>query len=152
MADKSHTAHVYSDVGYLIDGTHQEEEVEIVDWERCRARIEHEDKLVNNRANLFLVFNGMGAVVVDHLSLNNADLLMAIIIICANILWVIGSTQSVLITQALTKVHMEEAHDPVDRVARQAVLGWPQWIKATYIVGVYLPLVLTAGWLIAIFL
>ena len=151
MAEKSHIAAVHHDVEYFVDGSH-EEEVEIVDWERCRARIEHEDKLLNNRANLFLVFNGMGAVVVDHLAMNSADLLMAIIIVCADVLWIIGSTQSVFIMQALNKVHIEEAHDPVDRVARLAVAGWPEWIKATYIVGLYLPLVLTAGWLIAIFM
>jgi len=152
MIEESNVAHVHREVGYFVEGSHEEEDVEIVDWERCRARIEHEDKLINNRANLFLVFNGMGAVVVDQISTNSADLFMAITIVCANILWLFSSSQSVQINRALTKVHVEEAHDPVDKVARLAVGGWPQWLKSTNIMGLYLPLLLTSGWLIAIFM
>lgn len=56
-----------------------------IDAPRFRARIEHEDNLLNQRTGLFLTANGLGAVAVGLNSIHNADLLFVVVAILVNV-------------------------------------------------------------------
>ena len=127
-------------------------EQKITDWKRCRARIEHEDDLLNSRTNLFLVVNGLGAVAVDLTSDKPSDIVMVVVILLANLFWIIGSSQSVSVIRALTDEYIDGADDPIDRVVRKSMRSWPKWMKNTSILGIYIPFIVTIGWSIGLYL
>jgi len=118
----------------------------ITDWNRCRARIEHEDNLLNNRANLFLVVNSLGAVAVGITSDNLSDAVMIIVILISNIFWIIGASQSVAVLKNLTTEYIKNAKDPIDWHVRNSMHFWPRWMRNTSILGRYIPCVVTLGW------
>lgn len=122
------------------------EELKITDWDKCRSRIEHEDNLLNNRASLFLVVNGLGAVAVGLTSDKQSDIVMVIVILIANVLWLIGSSQSANVLKNLTTTYMENANDPIDQLVRDSMKVWPRWIRNTSILGIYIPLLISLGW------
>ncbi len=124
----------------------------ITDWSRCRARIEHEDNLLNNRTNLFLVVNGLGAVAVGLTSDKSSDIVMAIVISLANIFWIIGSSQTVSVLKALTTEYIKGADDPIDYIVRKSMHPWPRWIRNTSILGRYIPIIVTIGWWIGLYM
>jgi hypothetical protein len=55
-----------------------------IDWGRCRAHIEHEDGLLNQRTGLFLTANGLAAVAVGLIP----SAALVLVVIVANILLV----------------------------------------------------------------
>jgi len=124
----------------------------ITDWERCRARIEHEDNLLNSRTNLFLVVNGLGAVAVGLTSDRSSDIVMVVVILIANIFWIIGSSQTVSVLKTLTTEYINGANDPIDSAVRDSMHPWPRWIRNTSILGRYIPIVVTIGWVIGMFM
>lgn len=127
-------------------------ETTITDWKRCRARIEHEDSLLNNRTNLFLVVNGLGAVAVGLTSDNPSDIVMVVVIILANILWIIGSSQTTAVLKALTTEYINWANDPIDDIVRKSMKPWPRWMRNTSILGRYIPIIVTLGWCIGLYM
>jgi hypothetical protein len=125
---------------------------EITDWERCRARIEHEDNLLNNRTNLFLVVNGLGAVAVGLTTDKSSDIVMVLVILLANVFWIIGASQTASVLKALTTEYIKGANDPIDEVVRKSMRRWPRWMRNTSILGRYIPYVVTIGWGIGLYI
>ena len=124
----------------------------ITDWDRCRARIEHEDNLLNNRTNLFLVVNGLGAVAVGLTTDKSSDIVMVVVILLANIFWIIGASQTTSVLKALTTEYINGANDPIDEVVRRSMGRWPRWMRNTSILGRYIPYVVTIGWGIGLYM
>lgn len=124
----------------------------ITDWERCRARIEHEDNLLNNRTNLFLVVNSLGAIAVGLTTDKSSDIVMVVVILLANVFWIIGASQTTSVLKALTTEYINGANDPIDAVVRRSMRRWPRWMRNTSILGRYIPHVVTIGWGIGLYM
>ena len=127
-------------------------EQKITDWNRCRARIKHEDHLLNNRTNLFLVVNGLGAVAIGLTQETPAAIMMTVVILLANIFWIIGCSQSVCVLKTLTSEYIQHADDPIDDLARKSMLPWPRWMRNTSILGRYIPILITLSWGITLYI
>ena len=126
------------------------EDYNITDWKRLRSRIEHEDNLLNSRVNLFLVVNGLGAVAIGQTLSKPADIVMISVILFANLLWIIGCSQSVAVLKNLTTVYINGAEDQIDDIVRDSMHIWPRGMRNTSIFGRYLPFIVTIGWCIGL--
>jgi hypothetical protein len=90
--------------------------------ERFRTRWEYEDQLLNTRTNLFLVLNGLGAVAVQVATKSQAKITIAIIVLVANILWIICAIQSLRVIAALAKQYRASApDDPVETLVQNTL-------------------------------
>ena len=129
-----------------------DKKIKITDWDCYRARIEHEDNLLNNRTNLFLVVNGLGAVAVGLTTDKSSDIVMVVVILLANVFWIIGASQTTSVLKALTTEYINGANDPIDEVVRRSMGRWPRWMRNTSILGRYIPYVVTIGWGIGLYM
>jgi len=130
----------------------KETKTESTNYVNYRARIEYEDSLLNNRANLFLVVNGLGAVAVELPKTNSSIFLIISVMLAINLLWFIGSIQTACIIRDLTGAYAENADDPVDKAVRKSMRRWPRWLRNTSIIGIYTPLFITIGWFVGLIL
>lgn len=123
-----------------------------IDWVKYRARIEFEDGLLNERVNVFLVLNGLGAGALGLSKEYTVQIMIAIVVIAVNLLLWLCTFQTVLVIRNLTSEYILSANDPIDDRVRQTMKRWPRKIRPTYILGVWLPLVLLLGWLVGLIL
>ena len=122
------------------------------DWPRYRARIEHEDGLLHDRANLFLVVNGLGAVAVGLDQGTDGKLVIVVVALLANVLWFCSAKQTVAVLRSLTRIYVEHSGDPVDAIVRESTSSWPAWFHNSRILGTLLPVLVILGWLVALLL
>ena len=118
-----------------------------IDWHRCRARIEHEDRLLNSRTSLFLVVNSIGGVAARIMPSYASSLLIICVMLVANVLWLFVGLQTSRAISSLTSLYIHEASDPIDDVVRSSLDWWPRKLRSTKILGIYIPITLTLGWL-----
>jgi len=119
-----------------------------IDWVRCRARIEHEDGLLNDRTNIYLVVNGILAAAAALTHANRIAVIIGIVSILANLLWLSTGIQTASVIRSLTANYIEKADDPVDKIVRESIKCWPGMFRCTYILGIYMPALVLFGWLI----
>lgn len=113
-----------------------------------RARIEHEDNLLNQRTALFLTANGLGAVAVGIGSPGGGFVLFISIASIVNVLWILCGVQSVLVLKGLTAIYIEQTNDPVDQLVRRSITSFPIALNPSNLLGLYLPVVIFIGWLL----
>lgn len=113
-----------------------------------RARIEHEDNLLNQRTALFLTANGLGAVAVGIGSPGGGFALFISIASIVNVLWILCGVQSVLVLKGLTAIYIEQTNDPVDQLVRRSITSFPIALNPSNLLGLYLPVVIFIGWLL----
>ena len=119
-------------------------------WNRCRARIEHEDNLLNQRTNIFLVANGLGAVAANLSSESNPNIIVVIVALIANFFWIWCGVQTLSAIYSLTSWYMKNAHDEIDKRVRKSLHWSPRRMRSSFILGLYLPIVVTFAWLVAL--
>jgi hypothetical protein len=119
-------------------------------YEQLRHRIEQEDELLNARTNIFLVMNGLAAVAVGIDSRSGGRLLVCIITCFINILWLLCALQSRQVLKYVTKDMLRcFPNHPVERIVQDA-LGDHHWMRPTTILAIYIPGLVTIGWIVAI--
>ncbi len=121
-----------------------------IDPVRCRARIEHEDGLLNQRTGLFLTANGPGSVAVGLIPSAAADLVLVLVVIIANILWLLAGVQTVCALRGLTTIYIAKANDRVDGIVRNSLAWAPRWLNVSNILGLHIPLIVTVGWIVGL--
>ena len=121
-----------------------------IDVNKFRARIEHEDNLLNQRTGLFLTANGLGAVAVGLNSIYNADLLFIVVVILVNLFWLLCGIQNVLVLKSLTTIYISTTNDSIDDIVRNSTKPIPILLNPTNLLGLFLPAVILMGWLVGI--
>jgi len=122
----------------------------ITDWGNFRDRIEHEDSLLNERVNFFLVFNGLGATAFSFFNGHLGRVFIMLAVIMINILIALCTIQTAFLIRNLTTEYMCNAHDPIDMRVRSS-LGWlPRICRPTIILGIWLPVAIIAAWLLGL--
>ena len=119
-----------------------------LDFSKLRARIEHEDKLLNQRTAIFLTANGLGAVAIGLNTLEKADILLVVVASVVNILWLLCGIQNVLVLKNLTTEYIQNSKDAIDAIVRKSTICIPLAFNPSNILGIYLPLVVLAAWLV----
>ncbi len=117
---------------------------------RLKQRIQREDDLVNQRTNLFLVINGVGAAAVGLGSTAGAKYLIVLVAVILNGFWLILSTQCLVIIFRLTKTLIDFGME--DDLAEQIVqktLGRSLIFRPNAILNIYIPVVITVAWIVA---
>jgi len=118
-----------------------------IDYQRFRARIEHEDNLLNQRTGLFLTANGLGAVAVGLNTLAGAGLLLVAVATLVNLFWLLCGIQNAMVLKSLTSSYIENADDAVDAIVRNSTDCIPVFLNPSSILGIYLPVAILAGWI-----
>lgn len=118
---------------------------------RLSDRIRREDDLVNARANIFLVLNGLGAVAISLGGTASSKQLIAIVGISINVLWFIISVQCLLILFTLTKclIDLGLEEDPSEKIV-QSTLGRSLIFRPNAILNLYIPGIITAAWIVSL--
>jgi hypothetical protein len=119
----------------------------IEDWNKCRTRIEYEDGLLNMRVNIFLVLNGLGAALFGLSKSTNIQITIAIIVILINVLLWLSTIQTSIVIRNLTREYLTNANDPIDMCVRNSIKWIPRYLRPTYILGVWIPLILIISWI-----
>lgn len=119
----------------------------IEDWNKCRTRIEYEDGLLNMRVNIFLVLNGLGAALFGLSKSTYIQITISIIVILINVLLWLSTIQTSIVLRNLTRVYLTNANDPIDMCVRNSIKWIPRSLRPTYILGVWIPLILIISWI-----
>ena len=53
-----------------------------------------------------------------------------------------------LSNKVIDKKYIREANDPIDRIVRESMKKWPRRMRSTDILGIYIPIIVTSGWII----
>lgn len=122
----------------------------IKNWDKLRRRIEHEDGLLNARVNIFLVLNGLGAASFGLSKSYAAQIVIAVVVLTVNLLLWLCTLQTALVIRNLTTEYIHDADDPIDKCVRHSLKWLPRRLRSTFILGVWLPLVLFLGWIIGL--
>lgn len=122
----------------------------IKDWDKCRKRIEHEDGLLNARVNIFLILNGLGAASLGLSKAYAAQVVITVVVLIVNLLLWLCTLQTALVIRSLTTEYIHDADDTIDRRVRHSLNWLPRRLRSTFILGVWLPLVLFLGWVIGL--
>ena len=118
----------------------------IEDWNKYRSRIEHEDNLLNARVNVFLVLNGLGAAALGLTKGYGGQIFVATTIVVVNILLALCTIQTAFVIRDLTTEYITKANDPIDKRVRHSLRWLPRRLRSTFILGVWLPLVMIVAW------
>jgi len=121
-----------------------------IDWNRFRARIEHEDHLLNSRVNVFLITNGLGATAIGSANGVAARLAIAGVMLVVCLLLSLCTLQTAFAIRSLTLIYIRQAQDPIDQCVRRSLAWFPRRVASTPILGVWLPLVVSAAWLVGL--
>jgi len=121
-----------------------------IDWHRFRARIEHEDNLLNSRVNVFLISNGLGATAVGLAGAPGAQLAIAGVMVIVCLLLYLCTLQTAMVICSLTTEYIDEAQDPIDQRVRESLKWLPRQMRSTFILGVWVPAVVSAAWLVGL--
>jgi len=135
-----------------IDKIHMSHVHENIDWKACRARIEHEDKLMNARTGVFLTVNSIAAITARGVDTFATLPIVAPVMIVICLLWLLCSVQTCLVIRALTTFYTDKkngANDVIDGIARSATIP-NHYIRATPILGIYLPCTVCIGWIVSL--
>jgi len=122
----------------------------ITDWAKYRNRIEYEDNLLNERINIFLVINGLGATAFSLADSYGVKLILTATIILVDMFLSICIMQTAIHIKNLTIEYMEDANDPIDMRVRYSLNWVPIFLKPTPILGLWLPIIITSSWLLCI--
>lgn len=114
-----------------------------------RDRIRWEDNLINERMNIFLVVNGLGAVAVGIGSSSGNKCLIALVGVAVNILWIVLSIQCLRISFRLTKHLVKLGLDPVELIV-QSTLGACLLLRPNAILLIYIPLIIQSAWVVGL--
>jgi hypothetical protein len=76
-----------------------------------------------------------------------SSLLIICVMLVANVLWLFVGLQTSRAISSLTSLYIHEASDPIDDVVRSSLDWWPRKLRSTKILGIYIPITLTLGWL-----
>ncbi len=117
--------------------------------DRLRDRLDHEGRLLNNRTSMFLVANGLGAVAIGLGGVPGAAVIGVLVV--ANGLWLLCGLQTRSAIRSLTRLHFAEKKtgqisDPADDAIREGLRWVPKNCHTTDILGLWMPLLVTAGW------
>lgn len=119
-------------------------------YDQLRHRIEREDDLLNARTNIFLVLNGLTAVAVGIDSCMTIRLIISIVSWLANVLWLMSSIRSLQALKTLNHEIVTKIPDhPIEKIVQDAV-GKNLWFRPSPILGLYLPILVTVAWMVAI--
>jgi hypothetical protein len=117
---------------------------------RLKQRIQREDDLINQRTNLFLIINGLGATAVGLGSVSGAKYLIVLVAIILNGFWFILSIQCLVIIFILTKTLIDlRMEDDLPEQIVQKVLGRSLIFRPNAILNIYIPMVITVAWIVA---
>ena len=119
-------------------------------YDQIRHRIEQEDELLNARTNIYLVMNGLAAVAVGIDPRFASRLLVCVVTCLVNILWFLCALKSRQVLKNVTRHLLSRFPDhPVEKIVQEA-LGDCHWIRPTTILAIYIPGLVTIGWIVAV--
>lgn len=118
---------------------------------KLKERIQYEDNLVNQRTNIFLVLNGLGAVAVGIGSTADGKYLITLLGVILNGLWIILSFQCLVIIFRLTKTLIDLGiDDDIPERIVQMTLGRSLVFRPDAILNIYIPLIITGAWVVGL--
>ncbi len=131
-----------------------------VDFGKFRKRIEIEDKLLNERTNIFILTNSLWLLVVGFIEDMRLPFIFIGIFIC--VFWLICSIQSRRVIGHLTgkylnslekygDKHLDDNQQLVENIVQSALPHHEYRIRPTEILSVWLPFLLLEGWLLLLF-
>ncbi len=123
--------------------------IESFDWNAYRKRIEHEDALLNARVNILLVASGLAAASSGLAESDRAIGLIVFVALLTSMLLTLCTVQTAVLIRRLTTEYIKNASDPVDGRVREHLAWVPRGLRSTFILGVWLPVVVTAAWFAA---
>jgi hypothetical protein len=123
---------------------------ELPTYDQLRHRIEREDELLNARAGVFLVLNGLTAVAAGVSQPAASRFLVCIVSAVINALWLLCSLKSRAVLKAVTVYMLKRFPEhPLEKIIQTALGPW-QSIRPTTILSIYIPALVTLGWLVAV--
>lgn len=128
--------------------------------EKFRDRIKVEDRLLNERTNIFILSNSLWLLVVGFIQDLRLPFICVGIFIC--FFWLVCSTQSMRVIAYLTRKYLDklkEIGDPnmdnnqklVENIVQSALPHFEYRMRPTDILSIWLPFVLIEGWLLLLF-
>jgi len=120
--------------------------------EKFRQRVEYEDTVLNARTNIILTLNGLAAVAAGLSIPPHARLGVAIIMILIDSFWIPCAAEAAAFIGELTN-RLRESKDvaPPDEAFRFGFASKRVHIGPTKFFGGFMPWLLLAGWILAVF-
>ncbi len=131
-----------------------------VNFEKFRDRIKVEDKLLNERTNIFILANSLWLLVVGFIQNLRLPFICVGIFIC--FFWLVCSIQSMRVIAHLTRkylnklknigdVNLDENQKLVENIVQSALPHYEYRSRPTDILSIWLPFLLLEGWLLLLF-
>lgn len=128
--------------------------------EKFRDRIKVEDRLLNERTNIFILTNSLWLLVVGFIQDLRLPFICVGIIIC--IFWLVCSTQSMRVITYLTKKYLDKLEEIgypyidinqklIENIVQSALPHFEYRLRPTDIFSIWLPFLLIEGWLLLFF-
>ena len=117
-------------------------------------RVQYEDNLLNSRASIVLILNGLMAIAVaatPYLPME-ARIAGAILMVAINVFWIPSALRARRYIKALIKLIKESPQIPIEEEIRFETLKMRRWNCPINFMCLWVPMLFIAGWVMGILL
>lgn len=115
-------------------------------------RVQYEDELLNSRASVVLILNGLMAIAVGATPNlpGQARIAAAIFMVAINVFWIPSATRARYYIKVLIKLIRESPHTPVEEEVRFGTFKFRRWNCPTNFMCLWVPGFFVVGWVMGI--
>ena len=117
-------------------------------------RLRYEDSLLNSRASVVIILNGLMAIAVGTIPYLPAEARIAgaVFMVAINVFWLPSALRARRYIKVLIKLIRESPHIPIEDEVRFEVLKMRRWNCPINFMCLWVPLLYIAGWLMGVLL
>ncbi len=117
-------------------------------------RVQYEDELLNSRASIVLILNGLMAIAVaatPNLPVE-ARIAGAVFMVAINVFWIPSAIRARHYIKVLIKLIRESPHTPIEEEVRFGTFKFRRWNCPMNFMCLWVPMLFIAGWVMGILL